>query len=459
VASGGVERVRGLVFASHYETDGISASAIQPERDSYENTTLHGVLDVDLGERISARLVARRHDNEVETDRQDFDFPDTPTQGLVVDSNDHTESTQFYGLAELRAALLDDRWHHRVAYGYTQAEADNYEAGRFGSSTRGERRRISYDTTFRFGADEFRHALTGAVHHEDLDFDQRFVSFPGATQSQSDDQTSYVVEYALSWRSNASATLSGRHDDNDRFDDATTWRATGSWLFESTSTRVHASYGEGITNPTFTELFGFFPDSYIGNPDLKPEESQGWDVGVEQAMFAGRALLDVTWFDTTLDDEIVTVFLPTFDTTSENQTGESERRGLEVALDARFDERWSLRAAYTWLDATDPNGEEEVRRPRHTGSVNGNFATGRWNVNLGALYNGAQEDSEFVNATPATRVGLDGYTLVNLAISFDVTDNVQLFARGENLLDEDYAEIFSVRSPGIAGYLGARVRL
>jgi vitamin B12 transporter len=230
-------------------------------------------------------------------------------------------------------------------------------------------------------------------------------------------------------------------------------------LFESTSTRVHASYGEGITNPTFTELFGFFPDSYIGNPDLKPEESQGWDVGVEQAMFAGRALLDVTWFDTTLDDEIVTVFLPTFDTTSENQTGESERRGLEVALDARFDERWSLRAAYTWLDATDPNGEEEVRRPRHTGSVNGNFATGRWNVNLGALYNGAQEDSEFVNATPATRVGLDGYTLVNLAISFDVTDNVQLFARGENLLDEDYAEIFSVRSPGIAGYLGARVRL
>jgi vitamin B12 transporter len=120
-----------------------------------------------------------------------------------------------------------------------------------------------------------------------------------------------------------------------------------------------------------------------------------------------------------------------------------------------------LRGTYTYLDAVDPGGLEELRRPEHSGSVNVSyrFLDGRGTVNVGALFNGDQRDSEFVNATPQTRVTLDAYTLVNAAISFDVTERVQLFARGENLLDEIYTEVFGFRSPGIAGYVGIRARL
>lgn len=461
--SGGSEAVRGSFSANRYETDGVSASAIQgDEKDGYETTTLHGKLDVRVSDILEARMVLRRSDNEVENDRQDFDFPDTPTQGLIVDADQHTESEQLYGLVELRATLLDGRWLHRAGYGYTDTESDNYSGAVQSSGTRGERRKFEYETSYLFGAGALAHALTAGVQHEDLEFENIVPAYPAANHQQDDDQTSFIAEYALTVRDNASVSLSVRHDDNDMFDDATTFRAAASYLFATTGSRLHASYGQGITDPSFFELFGYAPTSFVGNPDLRPEESVGWDLGLEQALFGGRALLDVTWFDATLEDEIATVFdLATFMATPVNQDGRSDRSGVEISAEARIGEAWSVRGTYTYLDATDPDGAVEVRRPENSGSLNLNYAflDGRGNFNVGALFNGEQEDNEFVNATPETRVTLDSYTLVNAALTFDVTPDVQLFLRGENLLDEDYSEVFGFRAPGAAGYLGVRARL
>ena len=92
-------------------------------------------------------------------------------------------------------------------------------------------------------------------------------------------------------------------------------------------------------------------------------------------------------------------------------------------------------------------------------NINYRFVNGRGNLNLGVIYNGEQQDSEFIFSTPATRVSLDAFTLVNLGASFDITERVQIFVRGDNLLDEDYNELFGFRSPGRAGSLGVRARL
>jgi vitamin B12 transporter len=171
--------------------------------------------------------------------------------------------------------------------------------------------------------------------------------------------------------------------------------------------------------------------------------------------------VDVTWFEATLEDEIVTVFTPSFESRPVNQAGESERHGVEISGTAQLAAGWTLDGSYTYLDADDPDGRTEVRRPRHSGSANVNYAFfgGRGNANVGVVFNGDQEDSEFIPTTPETRVTLDEFVLLNLAVSFAVNDRVQLFVRGENLLDEDYTQVFGFDSPGIAGYLGVRARL
>lgn len=459
--AGASERLSGLLSATRYDTGGISASAIDPEDDGFDNTTLHGKLEIAVGPAVDVRLVARHSDSAVQEDRQDFDFPPTPTQGLVVDADDRTESAQLYGLAEASARLLNGRWLHRAAYAWTDTESESFAAGVLSGATDGERRKLSYHTTLRFGDGPLRSAVTAAVQREELEFRNLSASLPGANQHRHDDQTSLVGEYALTLDDRLSLSLSARHDDNDRFDDATTYRVTGSYLFPGPGTRLHASYGEGITNPNFFELFGFLPERFVGNPDLEPERATSWDLGLQQSLLDGRAVVDVTYFDADLEDEIVTVFLPSLDSTPINQSGRSERRGVEVTGETALAGRWRLWASYTYLDAEEPDGTVELRRPEHSGSVNVNaaFADGRGNLNFGAVFNGERTDSEFISATPDSRVTLDDYVLVNAAVSYAVSPRVEVFARGENLLDEDYTEVFGYRAPGVAGYLGLRARL
>jgi vitamin B12 transporter len=156
------------------------------------------------------------------------------------------------------------------------------------------------------------------------------------------------------------------------------------------------------------------------------------------------------------------VFLPggpPFLTTVANQTGESDRQGIELSFKAALTSDLSMTAAYTWTDATDPDGRVEVRRPEHIASLVLDYLlpSRRGNVNLNIQYNGPMQDNEFAFSTPRDRVDLPSYTLVNLAGAYNVTRSVQLIGRIENLLDQDYEEVWSAQSPGIGFFAGVRV--
>ena len=77
------------------------------------------------------------------------------------------------------------------------------------------------------------------------------------------------------------------------------------------------------------------------------------------------------------------------------------------------------------------------------------------NLNVALVFNGQQQDVAFA---PLRRVTLDDYLLLNVAASYRINDYVEVFARGENLLDQEYQEVFSFGTPGIAAYGGLRIR-
>ena len=137
-----------------------------------------------------------------------------------------------------------------------------------------------------------------ALDYEDEEFTQRGTAF-GAfdpNQDQSMDNTGYVAEFLTRPLPQLDLSASVRYDDNSDFDDVTTYRFTSSYLFTASATRLRASYGEGQKSPTFIERFGFFPDQFFGNADLKPEKNKGFDVGVQQQLFIDRASISVTYF-------------------------------------------------------------------------------------------------------------------------------------------------------------------
>ena len=162
-----------------------------------------------------------------------------------------------------------------------------------------------------------------------------------------------------------SLTGTVRRDDNDIIEDFTTWQTAGSLKLTGTPFCIHSSVGTGVKYPSLSEQFGSF-SFFLPNPNLKPETGFGWDAGVETTLLTNRATIDVTYFESTLQDEIDTrgvVVGGSFFFQPFNRDGQSTRKGIEVGLRYLVFKDLTLGASYTYLDAKDDTAQREIRRP------------------------------------------------------------------------------------------------
>lgn len=319
------------------------------------------------------------------------------------------------------------------------------------SGTDATRTTFSVKSTWEFGDDAFRSFLTGFGEVEDERYED---PFSGREEERS--LAGIGVQYRAEIASQLYLAATLRHDENDNFQDADTWSVSGSWDIPNSGTRLHASAGTGVTSPTFIEQFGFNPGTFIGNADLVPEEALGWDAGVEQTLFDNKLILDVTYFSSTLENEIFTSFTPTFESTPLNSTSDSDRKGWEFTAQADPIDDLSVYASYTRLDSTEPAGIE-IRRPEDQASLDARWTVlgGPVQLNLGVSYTGESRDTDFATFL---RTPVDPYTLIRFGASWQVSDQIELYGRVENLLDEEYEEIIGYLGPPQGVFVGLRFR-
>ena len=309
-----------------------------------------------------------------------------------------------------------------------------------------------------------RHRLTGLVENrrEKFSFDSIFLFGPdldAARNGYKRTSTGVGGEYVLDLLATGTTISSAvRQDFNEPFKDELTWRFSLSQKFAPIGGRLHTSVGRAVTNPGFIEQFGFLTSTFVPNPNLVPESSIGWDAGWEQTFWNGRVVVDVTYFNSRLENEIVLVSLPLFKSSVRNLTGTSTREGVETAAKFRPFDWLTLAGTYTYTDARDDKGVQEIRRPKHaaSGSATVLFAEGRGKATLNVVYNGKMPDTIFT--FPSSTTTLAAYTLVGGMISYDTTPWSTVYLRAENVLDRRYEEVYSFRSPGAAVYAGLKVR-
>jgi vitamin B12 transporter len=458
--SGEIFHVTGGV--SYLDTDGTNISRVGKETDGAKNTTGDIAVEFDAGDTFSIRFSGQWIDATSEYD--DIDYVVT---GLPEDADRVTETTQNFLSAELRYDPELNPWTGSFSVNRMESDNDNISDGLWTGSTAA----TTMDYRLRAGVslDEAKnHRLGFALEHEDVDFSQRGEAsiFGDPNQDQTYDVTAYAMEYIGSPLSGFTWTASLRLDDYSDFEDATTWQLAASYQVSPTL-RLRGSAGTGSKAPTFTERYGYFEDFFIGNPDLEPESSQGWEIGFDTRWSSDRYQLQMTYFDQDLQDEIDGfVFDPeTYLFTAANKDSDSTRKGIETVFDVRLGQDFTLAATYTYTDAKEENalGQKvrEVRRPKHIASLVANyyFASKRGNLNMKLNYNGSQLDDFYSPITYLPeRVEIDAYTIVNLAGSWKLTKSLDLTARISNLFDKEYEEILGFVRPGRAIYAGLRGR-
>ncbi|MEM9358105.1 MAG: TonB-dependent receptor [Pseudomonadota bacterium] len=452
--SGGTDLFWAALSGQYRASDGFDQSPVGMEDDPFRNISTALKVGGTIIPGMIWDFTVRKTDKRLDFDNQPFG------SFVVLDAENSGTSDVTLAGGKIRWDLFKGAFTQIVRGDHNKTDSTS-DSPTFQSENLSKRSQFAYQATYRFATPDLlkaKHALTGLGQVETESFTPRSTFF-GAPSADGVERERKQRSVAVEYRGEIANTLffSGiiRRDNNDTFDDFTTWRASVSAPIRGTGIRPHASVGTSVALPGMFEQFGSVLNTFVGNPDLVPEESFGWDAGVEYTLPGGRTVFDVTYFRADLENEITG-----FGNSLRNLGGESNRSGIEVSVRSQLLPWLFVNAGYTYLNATEPDGRDEVRRPNHAAKVDvtAKFDDDRGTFSVAAIYNGEMKDNNFATS-PATRVTLDDYILVNAALSYKVDPRMELFVRGENFLDQDYEEISGFNTRGLTAYAGVKIKL
>ncbi|MGE3065593.1 MAG: TonB-dependent receptor plug domain-containing protein [Hyphomicrobiaceae bacterium] len=457
--SGGNKTAWGSVVVHGDTTDGFNISPIGSENDGTRIKSFAARGGVALSDSFKIEGTLRQQNTRAGYDEGFAQI----YKGFYAPADAPYISDVRLRVGSLQATLdtFGKTWTHNFYLQGTDTVRDDFTPGAFTSfaETTSTNTKFGYKSTLLLQtspASPFRHFVTGMVERRTETFEQPAFS----SNEYSRDRNSFVGEVRGEYFRSLYLSGTVRRDQNSDTDDYTTWHAAASYNVPGGMFRLHASAGSGVKYPSFGDLYGFF-SGFTPNPNLRPEESVGWDAGVETTLLKGRVVVDTTYFHSDLTNEIsISCPPPTFNCSAFNMSGPSMREGLEVAARYRVTPDLTLGAAYTYLRAREYTGIEEVRRPPHSGRFDANYAfmQGRGNLNFAAIYNGRMTDIVTDAGFNSLYTTLDSYWLLRLAASYKLQPGIEVFGRVENILDDKYQEVFGyVASPGLGVFGGIKL--
>ena len=443
---------------SDLQTDGDNISRSGSEKDGYENTNLNLKSGWRVSNQLNLTLAARQSDGINEFDA-DINF-----DSLIDDQDDLSKFLSSTKRLKADYSSLDGHWQHQLSIARSTNENAEFNGNIPGTATYSNKDQQRLVSSLLWS--ELNHRLSFLVEREEEKFQQRGVindygifGIYDPNQKRSRDTDSMALEYRADISDKLTVAASTRYDDNSEFNTGNTSRIEAIYQIND-SLRMRSAYGTAIKNPTFTERFGFYTN-FIGNPSLEPEQSSNWELGIDQQFLGGHSSISFTLFNSELENEIDGNFVDpvTFRYTSVNRAGLSKRQGMELITLNQFNDAVLLNFSYTYTDAVESDGNDryvdEVRRPRHTGSLNLSWQVkDTLHINTNAQYNGSQIDVVY----PAN-VKLADYTLINLSANYKATQNLDIYIRFDNLFDESYEEVFSYQTLGFSANVGIRYKL
>ena len=470
---GATERVNYSFGVTHIDTGGDSVTperlrnGVSAEDDNYENWTTSARLGIALSETLDVNFFGRYIDSKTDLDPELFD----PAfgGGTTEDRDARLDQTEHLLRGEAKAQLLDGLWEATFSTSYTNYDRRNRNDRQSPAETL---------TRTDFDGDKLKFELKNDLYPVDahilslgLETEKEnmnaggFSDFGGFIVGEETDadarNNAVYAQDQFTYNDSLFGTIGLRYDDNDDFGSELTYRVAPVYVYQETDTRIKASVGTGFKAPTLFQTDGFTPNIfgsfYRGNPDLDPEKSFGWEVGIEQAWWGGRIDSGATYFKSDIDDLMQVVFDSSFNSTYEN-IDQADIRGVEAFLHAQPIEPLAVRIDYTWTDAEDGDtGEPLLRRPRHKVDVDVEFQpTARASMNLMVNYVADYKD---ISRQTADIIHGDDYTVLDLAAGYNLNKQWRIFGRIENLTDEHYEPADGFQAPDRSFFAGAELSL
>ncbi|MDN3515273.1 MAG: TonB-dependent receptor [Candidatus Brocadia sp.] len=430
--SGGKEKFDYSIGASYLKTHGISQASSGSEKDGYENFTGSARLGWNFLNNGRIDTTIRGFHSDYELDGFSF------AAGLIDDPDRHQTTDEILFSTKVSKTFFD-LWTPSFLISVNDTDLKGFdptdESGEFHIPTRLWRLEHQSDFSL-FEID------TVTVGYE---YEIKEGENAGLFDRETFWNNAVFAENQIKLFDSLTWTIGIRRDDYSTFGNHVTYRTTASYNIEEIGIRFHSSWGTGFRAPSINELF--YP--YYGNPDLKPEESKGWDFGVGKELLKGKLTMDITYFKNDFDNLITPAIQPDGSYMAEN-IAKAVSEGIEAVLTYKPFTKLSLTGTYTYTDTRDKDKDKDrqlPRRPRNRATLGIDAQPlAKLNLNITGVMDRDRIDSD-------GKV-MDNYWTVNLATRYDITQSMTAYVRFENLFDYHYEEVPGYGSLGFTAYCG-----
>jgi vitamin B12 transporter len=432
---------------TRYDAEGFSAANGKygnNEKDGYENTTFSSKLGAAPLDNLFLDFVLRYVDSK--TDIDNFGGPGGD------DPNDIAYLKQISSSTRATLSLFNDLWRQILSFSlnsYDRTYTNDVDAAHPLELSHGSYNsrllKLNWQNNLRFHpANTFTLGMEGEYENGKSDYYSQSSWGPyTSVLNEKSFQTAacYLQDHISLWH-RFYTTLGARFDYNKSFGFYPTYRIGSVYAFENIGARIRATLGTGFKAPSLFQLY-----SEYGYVALKPENSFGWDMGVDQSFLKDIVRMGATYFSNSFSNLI------DFDNSSSKymNISECQSKGVELFLALKPFSNLEARGNYTFTDARDlQTGKELLQRPKH--KLKGTLSYSvleKANISIEGIYVGDRYDYPRVKLLP--------YQLLNAALSYDITDAFGLFCRVENILDEDYEEVSGYGTAGVSCYTGFRL--
>jgi len=280
----------------------------------------------------------------------------------------------------------------------------------------------------------------------------------GFTENVNASQHSWAGHFGAQTTLADRLTITGalRDDAVSSFGNALTGRIGGVFAIPEANLKLKSSYGTSFLAPSLFDLYGVDNFGYVGNPNLRPERSSGYEAGAE--FLLPGAAISATYFNSRINDLITTT--PDFD--SEENIGRVKISGVETELVVTPATWATADLTYTYTDARDATTNDELlRRPQNTGSATVTVSpTPKITIVPQLEIVGRFIDYLYADDGYPTGDGsADGGTIVNLTGNYQVSDKFSLFAEGKNIFNSNFEPVNGLQIPGASLLVGVRARI
>ncbi len=409
--------------------------------DYTDNLTGTTKLSYDLTDQLDVGLVGRYTETRLRITGDNPNLYPSPPEGQQTQNN----TNSYYTRGTVHLISFAGVFEQTLGVAYSNITLNDIAPATDGPPTTYLGDRLKLDWQGKLKLDSTETLLFGAEHQRD----EVRQPIPASTVTDAG-----FAELQSTLSEHLFNTLNVRYDNNDRFGSKTTYRVAPVYLISRTDTKLKASIGTGFKAPTLEEMYQNIPAyGFYANPNLRPETSFGYDLGFEQSIPAYQLTGGATYFRNDIRDLIA----GNATYTTLINVGRAHTQGVESFLRYRPLKTLTLRLDYTYTEAVDDVLREPLlRRPKHKASLNANWqASARLSFTATILGVSQWVDGNRDFSVP--RLDAAGYTTVNLAANFALTDKVALFGRLNNLFDRRYEDPIGFLQPGVGAFAGVRV--